>query len=255
MARSFGKKSVVVLGGYDVAAVPSLGYGAVLDPGLKDRVKYVLERADAVLPVDAGLCRDAEENLGIDVNGFRVLPTGYDPGMFHPAGEKDGSVLTISAGSSWSRARVKGLDLFVEAAADLPRLDFILVGPTGEALDRLKSNASRNVQFHPPVPYESTVSYYQRAKVYAQLSYREGLPNAVCESMLCECVAIGSDVPGVRSAIGEEGLLVPYGNVPEIVTAIEKALGMDGARGRVRIQNLFSMDKRKNGLKEVLDGL
>ena len=34
------------------------------------------------------------------------------------------------------------------------------------------------------MPQEKLIPYYQKAKVYCQLSMREGLPNALCEALL-----------------------------------------------------------------------
>jgi len=43
------------------------------------------------------------------------------------------------------------------------------------------------IKFTGLVPDEELIKYYQKAKVY-QLSEYEGLPNALCEAMLCECL-------------------------------------------------------------------
>ena len=56
---------------------------------------------------------------------------------------------------------------------------------TQAELDALKAKASHNVEFAGFVPHDQLASYYQRAKVYCQLSAYEGLPNALCEAMLC----------------------------------------------------------------------
>ena len=46
---------------------------------------------------------------------------------------------------------------------------------------------------------------------------REGLPNALCEAMLCECVPVGTDVQGIRTAMGDAGFYVPYGDRKSVV--------------------------------------
>ena len=99
LAKSMGKKSVVVLGGYDVAAEREFGYGALLSEKGRRRVSEVLNCADAVLPVNVGLCEDVYRNLGLDTSRFRIVATGYDSEMFRPMGRKERMVMTMSSGS------------------------------------------------------------------------------------------------------------------------------------------------------------
>jgi len=50
-AKRYGKKSTVVVGGYDAAYVPEINYGAFMNIKEKIPAKYVLENADLLLPV------------------------------------------------------------------------------------------------------------------------------------------------------------------------------------------------------------
>jgi len=52
LSKRFRKKSIVVVGGYEVAKVPEINYGLMLNPKSDRRVKYVLENTDLVLTVD-----------------------------------------------------------------------------------------------------------------------------------------------------------------------------------------------------------
>ena len=49
--------------------------------------------------------------------------------------------------------------------------------------------------------------YFSTSQFYIQASRLEGLPNALCEAMLCECIPIGNSVFGIPSAIGNTGML------------------------------------------------
>lgn len=118
----------------------------------------------------------------------------------------------------------------MRSAAFLPDVKFLLIGVQGEALKKLQEIATPNMEFRGPLPPDEITPYYQKAKVYCQLSMREGLPNALCEAMLCECVPVGTDVQGVKTAIGDTGFYVPYGDPEATAEAIKKALRSD--RGR-----------------------
>jgi glycosyltransferase involved in cell wall biosynthesis len=252
-SRVFGKPSIVVVGGYEVAKLPEIGYGSLLDPSKTKMVKYILTRADKVLPVDESLKVRAMDNLGVDGKNMAVVPTGFDVRRFSPSGVKEELVLTVAVYNDWQRAQVKGLDMFVKTAALLPRVKFLVVGGSGEGADRLKGTAGSNVDFIGPVSQEELVKSYQRAKVYCQLSKQEGLPNAVCESMLCECIPVGSRIPGIERAVGDAGFLVPVGDHQAAADAIRKALVSNkGKDARDRIKELFSLENREKAIQDIV---
>jgi glycosyltransferase involved in cell wall biosynthesis len=218
-------------------------------------VKYVLENADRVLTVDDGLKRDAIKNLGVDGKNIQTVPTGYDYEKFKPEGEKENLVISVSIGDNWERIRLKGLDTFVKSAEFLPDVKFLVIGIQGDALNKLQDVATSNVEFTGFISDEKLLRYYQKAKVYCQLSMREGLPTALCEAMLCECVPVGTDVQGVRTAIGNAGFYVPYSDEKATAEAIKKALKSNkGKEARERIRNMFPMEKREKELIEIIKG-
>jgi glycosyltransferase involved in cell wall biosynthesis len=256
LSKLFHKKSLVVIGGYEVAKVPELEYGAALSPESFTRVKYILENADLVLTVDDSLKNDALENYAVHGENIKTLPTGYDSNFFRPHGNKEKSVLTVCMGDNWNRVRIKGVDTFVNSAKFCPDLKFLVIGVQGEAQNKLKSFAPSNVEFIGPLSQDLLLHYYQKASVYCQLSLREGLPNALCEAMLCECIPVGTDVQGVRTAMGSTGFYVPYGDTEETSKAIKNALKSDrGNVARERIKTEFYIGRREKELVEMLQTL
>lgn len=255
-SKLFRKKTITVVGGFDVAYVPEINYGAMLNPRHVYIARYALTNNDKILTVDDGLKSDAIKNTGVMGNNIITIPTGYDYKIFKPNKGKEKLVLTVSIGDSWDRARLKGLDTFVKSARFLPDLKFVVIGIQGDALKRLQNIASSNVDFIDPVAQNELIRYYQKAKVYCQLSMREGLPNALCEAMLCECVPVGTDVQGIRTAIGDTGFYVSYGNPEETANAIKIALKSDkGKYARERIKRMFTVEKRKKELVAVINQL
>ena len=202
LSKRFRKKSIVVVGGYEVAKVPEINYGLMLNPKSDRRVKYVLENTDLVLTVDESSKKDAINNARVNGENILAVPTGYDYEKFKAKGEKEDLILTVAYVNKGTIKR-KGLETFVEAAKYLPNLKFVVVGPHYDnSIRKLKSIASGNVKFTGFVPDEELIKYYQKAKVYCQLSRYEGLPNALCEAMLCECVPVGTRYCGIPTAIG-----------------------------------------------------
>lgn len=255
VAEFVGTPTAVTVGGFEVAYAPQFDYGGLLDSTDARRIRYVIEHADSVLMVDDGLKQDAKRNLGVSGSHIKTVPTGYDPDRFKPDPSMERElVLTVAAESKWNRARLKGLDTFVTAAAEFKDTEFVVVGVSGDAHDRLRDLAPPNVTLVKPVAQDELVAWYQRAQVYCHLSFREGLPNSLCEAMLCGCTPVGADVQGIRTAIGDTGALVPFGDVEATREAIREALQSDG-RGedvRARIESRFHVDKRKERLTSEL---
>lgn len=256
LSKIFRKKSIVVIGGFEVAKVPEIGYGAMLNPSLTRIVRYVIENADIVLTVDDGLKRDALKNVGVKGNNIQTVPTGYDYNIFKPGGKKENLIITVASADDWMRVRLKGLSTFVESTKFLPNMKFLIIGINGDVMRELQNIATQNVGFIEYISQDALIPYYQKAKVYCQLSMREGLPNALCEAMLCECVPVGTDVQGIRTAIGNTGFYVPYGDAKATVEAIKNAVESNrGKYARERIKNMFPIERREMELQEIIRGL
>jgi glycosyltransferase involved in cell wall biosynthesis len=257
-SRIFGKKSIVVVGGYDVAYLPEIDYGQFTQAWHKRiMTRFALRYADRVLVVDPSLKEDAVKNARISGDNFEYLPTGYDYEKFKSGGRKRDIAMTVCVGDNWNRIKVKGVDIFVKAACRLPDIKFLVIGLGGNALDKIQEIAPPNVELIGPVSQEKLISYYQEAKIYCQLSRREGLPNALCEAMLCECVPVGTKCYGIPTAIGDCGFYVPYGEPEATAKAIAKALNSPdkGRRARERIKDLFTLDRREKRLVQILEEL
>jgi glycosyltransferase involved in cell wall biosynthesis len=256
LSRMLGRPSLVVVGGYEVANLPEIGHGSLLDPKKAKMVRYIHERATIVLPVHESLKTDAIRNLGVDGGNIVVLATGFNPEKFKPSGDKTKTALTVALFDSWQRARLKGIETFVETAALMPDVEFMVIGGSGEGLTRIRSLAPSNVTFIGPSAQEEVIQYYQRARVYCQLSLYEGLPNALCEAMLCECVPVGTEVNGISTAIGDTGFYVPVGDAKTAADAVRIALASNKGRdARARIVSMFAVEKREKELSKIVEEL
>lgn len=255
-SRMLGKPSLVVVGGYEVAKAPEIGYGSLLDPSKAKMVKYIIEKATKVLPVDESLKEAAIKDLGVRGGNIQTVHTGHDSDKFKASGAKERMVLTVGVVNKITIKR-KGLDVFVKAAGQLKDVKFVLVGSSSDnTIDELRSNAPPNVEFVGGVPHDQLARYYQRAKVYCQLSMYEGLPNALCEAMLCECVPVGTKVAGIPTAMGDTGFYAPVGDPKGAADAIRQALGSDkGKAARARIMSEFSVEKREKAIIEIVEKL
>ena len=252
-AKRLNKPCVVIVGGYDACDIK--GYGMFSNPLRKRIVSTVYNNSTVILPVDESL-RDVIVRYVPKVKDrIRVVPTGYDPTVFKPCGKKQDIVLTVAGvnPTMWWR---KGLDRFVELAEYDTFFEdsrFVVVGKIDESMKH--KTRGTPVEFTGWVDDAELLRWYQRSKVYCQLSVWEGLPNGLCEAMLCGCVPVGTRVCGIPLAIGDTGYIVEDKNSSEIVPSINRALrrGIDGQRER--IMELFPVERREKALLEVLDDL
>ncbi len=254
-ARLLGKKSLVVVGGVDVAKLPEIGYGVWLSPWKALLVRYALRHADRVLVVDASLHHAAMRRAKYDGKNIHCVPTGYDAQRWHPAGQKEMYVLTVAKCEDMTRLRVKGVPFLFEAAKRLTDVRFVLIGPSRHLLQQLQAVTPPNVELLPFLERDALLAFYQRAKVYCQPSYSEGLPNTLCEAMLCECVPVGTRVGGIPTVVGGIGFLVPYGDVQALVDAITQALTAPpsiGQMARRHIAENFTLARREQELLRTL---
>jgi len=257
LAKLFGKRSAVVLGGYEVANIPELNYGSLANSTSASKISYILHNADLVLPVDESLRTKAIENFDIDGSKVIPIPTGYNSDLFKPNdAPKENLVLTV-AYITKTTIRLKGLDTFVGAARMIDDVNFAIAGPDfdGSGHEFLRSMPD-NVELLGYVPRSELTKHYGRAKVYCQLSMSEGLPNALCEAMLCECVPVATRVGGIPSAMDDIGFYVSQGDPRETASAILKALQSDqGQEARKRIMELFTQEERENRLHAAIESV
>ncbi|MEM3700272.1 MAG: glycosyltransferase family 4 protein [Candidatus Bathyarchaeia archaeon] len=252
-SKLLGKKSLVIVGGYDAAYVPEINYGIFTNRWRKVLAKFVYRHVNIVLVVDKSLKEDILRNTQLKIaDKIKVVPTSYDANKWKLGiCGKENLVVTVGA-INWSNVKRKGFETFVRAAKYLPDIKFVLIGKHSDAsISYLKSKAPSNVEFPGFVSEKTLLSFYQKAKVYCQLSRYEGLPNALCEAMLCECVPVGTKYCGIPNAIGDTGYYVSYGDAKATAEAIREALNCvheKGKAARVRIEKLFSLHKRESEL-------
>ncbi|MBI4810390.1 MAG: glycosyltransferase family 4 protein [Ignavibacteriales bacterium] len=254
-SKFFGLKSIVIVGGVDAAKDKELDYGIWLNPWKAKLVRYVFHNADRILVVDPSLKEEAVRLAEYDGRNIHYVPTGYDVNVWKPVGEKESMVLSVAVVKDERTFKRKGIDLLIEAAKNLPDVSFIVIGTDINLA--LRKRPPLNIKFLEKLPRRDLLPYYQKAKVYCQPSRREGLPNALCEAMLCGCIPVASEVSGNPTAVGDAGILVPPSNSELLTSAIQQALKMDyslGLRARARIVSLFPKEKRETEIVRIIEG-
>lgn len=253
LSKFLKKKSVVIIGGYDVLQMPEIGYGALLNPKFHRILNYVLKNADKIL----SFSQDGAENARkyFSTSKIEVIYLGLEQINYKKL-NKENLVIT-TAYVKESNLKRKGLETFVKTAEYLPNTNFVLIGPPiDDSIEYLKSIAHPNVKFTGFISDDKLFDYYKKAKVYVQVSAHEGFGLAMAEAMSCECIPVVTDRGAIKEVVGPTGLYVEYENPKETANAIKKALKSDkGKMAKMRIENLFNIKNREELLIKHLTDL
>ncbi|MHC1573620.1 MAG: glycosyltransferase family 4 protein [Candidatus Syntropharchaeales archaeon] len=251
-ARRYRKPIAVVVGGYDAARLPEIGYGATLKLKERRATLRVLRDADLLLPVSEATSRELMSIC--NPRRTEMIYNGVDTKRFRPAGDKEDIVLSVG-GVNRSNYVKKGIDHFMEAARALPEYQFRMVGGCShDLIEDLRRRSPPNLVFTGYLDDAELLQEYQRASVYLQPSAHESFGVSVVEAMLCGCIAAVSDRYALPEVVGDAGKVFPYGNTEKMIEAIKSGLKADSVdRKRTRQRGeLFSLERRERWLTEAL---
>jgi glycosyltransferase involved in cell wall biosynthesis len=260
LSKMMGKRSILVAGGYDVAFAPEISYGQyTLSWHKRKYADFALKNADLVLAVSE--FTKAEVIARAKPKKVEVIYNAIDIRKFRPAsGKEEGTredlVMTVASGQK-NVIKLKGLDVFVEAAAHIPDVRFLILGLSNDDRETLKGiRSSNNIEFRGYVNQDELISYYQKAKIYCQLSYRESFGVALAEAMACGCVPVVTDRGALLEVVGDAGFIASYGDIVSTVFSIKNALSSsNGSRARARIEEKFSQRMRESRLLYAIKSL
>jgi glycosyltransferase involved in cell wall biosynthesis len=237
-ARYLGAPVVVSVRGNDLDRT-------VFNPREAGSILWSLAKADIVTAVSSDLARKARAlKPGCQVH---IIPNGVDASRFAPAPPDPALKANLVSDDQApllgfvGEARLKkGLTILLPAFARVaakaltmnrPAPALLLVGGVRkDDADVLRvfqaQNPGLSVQTIPYLDQARLPSFYNLLDVLVLPSLRDGLPNALLEGMACECPVVTTNVGGIPEVVrhGENGLLVPPGEVEALAEAITELL-------------------------------
>lgn len=260
-ARLTGRKCVVVIGGVDAAYLPQYQYGTKSRLLGRLSLWLTVRMAHLLLPVSQFTLNDLSRNVSSGLaRKSKVIHNCYSPAQIvSPASSNRQLVLSIAMASSENTLYIKGVDLFLNAAALMPELNFKVVGLSGGAMNLAKRIAPPNVALSEPISFENLQELYAQTRVICQFSRQESFGIALLEGLAAGCVPVianccgpaevfsGTDVPAIEEfepAVAAE--------------AIKSAYQMEAARLEEIQQKVlpkFDCTLRRNRLQEILGQL
>ncbi len=250
------KPSVMIIGGFDTANMPDIGYGYQQGGLRRWASRWIMRRATRLVTNSEYSRSEIERNTPIPPARVTVLHHGVpDPFGELPRGPKEPLALTVGH-LVRSTLEQKGHRPFVVAAADLPDVRFVFVGRWhDDAIEELRALAGENVEFTGWLSDDDLHAIYRRASVYVQASRHEGFGLAVAEAMLAGCVPVVMNVTAMPEVVGDAGVLIDSQRPEDVAAGVRRALelGPDaGERARDRILTAFPMRHRRDGLLEIV---
>jgi glycosyltransferase involved in cell wall biosynthesis len=257
LARLLRTPSVLVIGGFDTANMPDIGYGYQQGGLRRWASRQIMKRAGRLATNSRYSLSEIERNTPIPPERVTVIHHGVpDPFGELPPQPKERLALTVGAINRGTLVQ-KGQLPFVEAASRLPDTRFVVVGRwLDDAVDELRAHASDNVELAGWASDEELRDWYRRAAVYVQASRHEGFGLAVAEAMLAGCVPVVMDVTAMPEVVGDAGVLISSQAPDEVADGVRRALELGEAaqrRARERIAAKFPLERREEGILRLVE--
>jgi glycosyltransferase involved in cell wall biosynthesis len=246
--------SVLIIGGFDTANMPDIGYGHQQGGFRRHAALWVMRRAKRLVTNSGYSLEEIGRNTPLDTSRITVIHHG----MPDPFGEAaDGERIALNVGAVDHGTLVqKGQIPFVEAAAHLPDVRFVLVGKwLDDSVEQLRERAGDNVELTGWASDDELLDWYRRASVYVQASRHEGFGMAVAEGMLAGCVPVVLKVTAMPEVVGDAGVFVSSQDPAEVADGVRRALELGpegGRRARERILEAFPLHRRGEELLRVV---
>ena len=251
-AKLTGRKSYVVIGGYDVARMPEFGYGSfnsnirgfctlfsmknssqnlAVSKYVERKVRWIAKKSKTRLVYN---CVNIAENKN---NKF----------------EKENLIITVGLIDSERTFYLKGIDTFFEVAKLLPELKFMVIGAGKRLPENILKDVPENLELVERVNHNVLETYYKKAKVYCQLSRSESFGVAVVEAMNFGCIPVVTNVGGLPEIIGETGKISKHNPTSISLHILEiMELNTTGLPENRFFNPSFSFEQRKKNLGLIL---
>lgn len=261
-ARLLRRPCLLIVGGFDTASEPRIGYGLQRGGPRRWLSRAVMRGASALVTNSEYSREEIARTVGPLAARVDVVHHGIPDRFGEPRTPPAGRPLVLSVGvvDAVNLLR-KGHGPMADAAARVSEADWILAGAieadaTGEEL-RGRSAGRLGL----PGWLETTTldALYRRAAVYVQPSVHEGFGFAVAEAMLAGCVPVITRAGALPEVVGGTGVLLDDARPETVAAGVRRALGLAaqgaGAGARARVLQRFPVSGRRDGLLAAVDRL
>jgi len=197
-----------------------------------------LRRAARVV-VPSAYLRDLAVGWGVDAGRLEVVPNPAPPLPALPTRGDARAALGLNGftlATAGRLTRQKALGDAFEAVARVDGVSLVVAGdgPERQALERRAAalGVTSRVRFSGPLSRDQVLTLYRASDAALSTSAWENLPHSLVEALAVGTPVVATAVGGVPEVVhdGENGLLVPAGDVEAIAGAIGRLSGDEGLR-------------------------
>lgn len=246
-----GKRSYLVIGGYDVCRIKKVKYGSFINPIRGYSARFSMSNTTLCLCVSnhiQRIVRFISKNANTEVVYNCVTFKDETPSEQPLSG-----ILSVTIAASVQSIYVKGVDRIVKLAKTMNDVQFTLVGVDRGILESVCGSIPSNLTVIPRIEHEDLISYYKRNKVYCQMSRSESFALALAEAMYYNCIPVVANTGGMPEVTGGLGYIVDANDIECCAKTLYKALEKENS-GQYRqvIEEKFSFNQRASSLKEII---
>jgi glycosyltransferase involved in cell wall biosynthesis len=197
--------------------------------------------------------RVAELPNGVEVDLF--TPEGSDGRLRERLGIPGDAFAAAFVGTLDRAHHFKRVDVAIDAVAATDAGVHLVVAGGGELLDGFRERAAAagvgdRVHFLGSVPHHELPDILRSCNAFVLTTEPpESFGVVVVEGMSCGLPVVATDYPGARAVVadGEDGLIVPTGDVRAVASALDRLAGLEadalsrmGERGRAKAVERYS---------------
>ena len=271
--KFFKKNVFIILGGTDCVSYPTFNYGSLRKPLLKSAIYISIKHATCLLPVHESLIDFTNSYFDHSKQGIknhfksiktpvRTIFNGYEPIVTQKEIELSkripNSFITVAFVNNNVRMILKGIDLILESAWEIPEANFTIIGFNKKFKNQIKIPS--NVTLHEHMPHNELNIKYIQSEFVINISISEGFPNALCEAMSFGCIPIISPVGAMPTIAQNIGFTIQNRNRIELSNAIKASLNLTPEQkatlrqlAYAQIKNNFNISQRMSKFMQTIE--
>jgi glycosyltransferase involved in cell wall biosynthesis len=252
-SKLFCKKIIVVSGGYDVAKVQSINYGAFLSNPLINKIRvYLFNTASKVICISNVNLDDTKANIGLKSEKYELILHGFSkPCRELMSRENRKNQVVFLSRLTKQTYNLKGINFLFEIAKELPEYEFVVLGKTDEYVNnKFREWNLKNLKALGFLDFGSDkfLNVLNDSKIVLMLSAYESFGCALVDGAIMGCYPISFDQFGQKEVNEGVGTICKYGDVQSVVDEIRRVSDIyspDDVSNKMLIKYPYSIRKKR----------